>query len=117
MLGQESARTACASEPPSSGREQQSPILVLSASWKLSSREREVLKHCGEGQRNKQIAASMCCSTKTVETYWRRIFIKSGYSAKEEILAALLRMAIAQRGEAHEWPPATKAPPGLGSGW
>lgn len=110
MPAEEDLRAASARARLADEQEDQGPVTVLSVSWKLSSREREVLSHCGEGQRNKQIAAVMNCSTKTVETYWRRIFIKSGYSTKEEILAALLRIAIAQRRDGSALRPAG-APP------
>ena len=56
----------------------------------LTDREREILHLLAEGQRTKEIAATLGISTKTVETYRSRIMLKLGI----DNLAGLVKFAI-----------------------
>jgi len=60
----------------------------------LSRRESEVLCLSATGVRQKEVAALLHCSPQTVETYWRRITIKTGIGCREEILPRLLAVAL-----------------------
>jgi DNA-binding NarL/FixJ family response regulator len=57
----------------------------------LSNRETEVLKQIGRGFSNKEIAAQLSISTKTVETYKARILEKLGLRGRADIVRYALR--------------------------
>jgi DNA-binding CsgD family transcriptional regulator len=62
----------------------------MSGRSKLSPREREVLIHFAHGLTYRQIARRMGIATNTVDTYLRRIRVKSGAGNSAE----LVRLAI-----------------------
>ncbi|WP_443074400.1 helix-turn-helix domain-containing protein [Streptomyces sp. NBC_01462] len=55
----------------------------------LSTREREIAMLIGPGLTNKQIAARMNISIKTVETYLGRIFKKLGVKSRAQVVFLL----------------------------
>lgn len=57
----------------------------------LSDREREVLKQIGRGFSNKEIAAQLSISVKTVETYKTRILEKLGLRGRADMVLYALR--------------------------
>lgn len=57
----------------------------------LSDRETEVLKQIGRGFSNKEIAAQLSISTKTVETYKARILEKLGLRGRADMVRYALR--------------------------
>jgi DNA-binding NarL/FixJ family response regulator len=68
------------------------PRRIAPASATLSEREREVVRHVAHGFSNKEIAAKLDVSVKTVETYRFRATEKLGLNSRAE----LLRYAIDQ---------------------
>lgn len=73
-----------------------SPILRRQAAallqlQKLTPRELEVFHCLGQGMQNKEIAASLGISIKTVETYRKTIGTKLGLSGTELVRAAVLK--------------------------
>ncbi len=61
---------------------------------KLSDREYEVMRMIGAGMRNRDIAAVLFMSPKTVTTYKSRIFQKMGIKSSAEIVRYLLEAGI-----------------------
>ncbi len=61
---------------------------------KLSDREYDVMRKIGAGMRNKDIAAALFMSPKTVTTYKSRIFQKMGMRTGAEIIRYLLERGI-----------------------
>jgi DNA-binding NarL/FixJ family response regulator len=57
----------------------------------LSKREREVAELVAEGQTNKEIAAELYLSAKTIENHLSRIFEKLGVSKRAQVAAAIER--------------------------
>ncbi len=60
----------------------------------LSERERQVLKLIAQGRRNKEIAAELGVSTKSVETYRSRMMAKLGYANAAELVRYAVREGI-----------------------
>jgi DNA-binding NarL/FixJ family response regulator len=60
----------------------------------LSERETEVLRFIAEGLRNKEIAARLKVSTKSVETYRKRLLTKLGYASTAELVRHAIREGI-----------------------
>jgi DNA-binding CsgD family transcriptional regulator len=60
----------------------------------LSGGERETVRLAAEGLVSKEIAERRQQSVKTVDSYWARIYIKTGLGSQREILSALLRRAL-----------------------
>jgi DNA-binding NarL/FixJ family response regulator len=60
----------------------------------LSRRERLVLKELAEGKRAREVAEAMGISTKTVDTYRRRMMSKLGLESQAE----LVKYAVALHG-------------------
>ena len=56
----------------------------------LTKREREVLALAIEGLVNKEIAAQLGISPRTVESHWRNIYHKLGVRSKVEAIAKVL---------------------------
>jgi DNA-binding NarL/FixJ family response regulator len=69
----------------------------------LSAREREVADLVAQGHTNKQIAAELFLSEKTVESHLSRIFGKLGASKRAQVAAAIVDARVL-RGEAEEQP-------------
>jgi len=61
---------------------------------KLSDREREVLRFVANGLRNKEVAARLNVSVKSVETYRRRLMAKLGYTSTAELVRHALREGL-----------------------
>jgi DNA-binding CsgD family transcriptional regulator len=61
----------------------------------LSARETTVLALAAAGLHRKESASRLGCSLGTVDTYWRRIFRKTGRTSQSELFVALLAFAIA----------------------
>jgi DNA-binding NarL/FixJ family response regulator len=75
------------------------PILALLVSeHRLSARESEVLELAAIGRVNKEIAAVLNCSPKTIDVYWSRLFAKLRIHSRAEALAIVLRRALATKG-------------------
>jgi DNA-binding CsgD family transcriptional regulator len=68
----------------------------FAASHGLSLRETEVLMLAAQGLHRKECAFRLGCSTTTVDTYWHRVFKKTGWRYQAEALAALLAFALDQ---------------------
>jgi DNA-binding CsgD family transcriptional regulator len=58
--------------------------------YKLSSREMEVLVLAARGMISKEMAALLNLSTKTIDSYWSRIYSKTGIRSQRELLSSLL---------------------------
>lgn len=63
---------------------------------RLSERELQVLKLISDGLRNKEIAADLHISTKSVETYRSRLLTKLGFSSTAELVRYAVREKIAR---------------------
>jgi DNA-binding CsgD family transcriptional regulator len=63
----------------------------------LSGREHEVLAQAAAGLSNKDIAADLGCSPKTVDVYWSRIFMKLGVRSRAAVMSLVLRAATSAR--------------------
>ncbi|MBL9208469.1 MAG: response regulator transcription factor [Opitutaceae bacterium] len=61
---------------------------------RLSEREREVLRLVANGLRNKEVAARLDVSVKSVETYRRRLMNKLGYTSTAELVRHALREGL-----------------------
>jgi DNA-binding CsgD family transcriptional regulator len=82
-------------EYETSAPEPASSVLVrFCCEFAFSQREMRVLELASAGLSNKDIARGMCCSLRTVETYWVRMFRKSGIRSRHEILCELLSRAL-----------------------
>jgi len=57
----------------------------------LSDRETEVLRLAVLGKRNVEIAETVGCGPRTIDTYWRRIFKKTGQCSQRDVIAAVAR--------------------------
>lgn len=60
----------------------------------LSARETMVLALAAAGLHRKESASRLGCSLGTVDTYWRRIFRKTGRTSQAELFVALLSFAM-----------------------
>jgi len=60
----------------------------------LSEREAEVLRLIADGLRNKEIADQLGVSTKSVETYRKRLMTKLGFSSTAELIRHAIRTGI-----------------------
>lgn len=61
---------------------------------RISAREKDVLRLISEGLRNKEIASLLEVSTKSVETYRRRLQTKLGYASTAELIRHAIREGI-----------------------
>lgn len=67
------------------------------ATYQLSPREAAVVSLAAGGLSRKQSADQLGCSVATLDTHWRRIFKKTGFSCRTELFAGLLCFAINDR--------------------
>jgi DNA-binding CsgD family transcriptional regulator len=67
--------------------------------YRLSQREASVLNLFALGLHRKESAFQLGCSPGTVDTYWRRIFRKTGTPAQSELFAALLSFAVGENSQ------------------
>lgn len=58
----------------------------------LSPAEAEVVLAAVDGCSVDETADRLGCSRRTVETHWQRVFKKTGYRSKPDVLAAVLRL-------------------------
>ena len=58
----------------------------------LTTRELEVLQHLAAGQRNREIAAALSVSVKTVESHVRHIMQKLGAHSRTEAVVTAQRL-------------------------
>lgn len=65
--------------------------------WGLTERQRHVLDLVARGKTNKQVAATLGISERTVEIHIHSITIRAGLQGRNELLAALLRDALENR--------------------
>ena len=68
----------------------------------LSVREMEVVRLGAEGLVNKEIAARLSLSDRTVQTHWRNIFVKLGVSSRVEAIMRALRSGWIELGREEE---------------
>ena len=59
----------------------------------LTGREREIAQLVHDGKMNREIAAELYLSEKTVETHLRNIFGKLGVASRRDVAAAVERAA------------------------
>jgi DNA-binding NarL/FixJ family response regulator len=57
----------------------------------LTPREEEVLEHVLRGETNKEIAAALGCSDKTIEYHMRNILRKTQTSSRTRLMASRMR--------------------------
>jgi DNA-binding NarL/FixJ family response regulator len=69
------------------------PVARFQEDHALSEREAEIVALAAQGADNKEIAQSLECGIKTVQTHWMRIYDKTGHCSVQEVMAALLRMS------------------------
>lgn len=67
-------------------------ILQFCSRYRLSLREREVLRSCVTGANNDEIASLLKCSRSTISTYWNRIFKKLGVGSVTEVLLRMMEV-------------------------
>jgi DNA-binding CsgD family transcriptional regulator len=76
------------------------PVARFQEQHELSEREAEIVALASQGADNREIAISLECGIKTVQTHWLRIYDKSGYSSVQQILATLIQLSST------DWPAA-----------
>jgi DNA-binding CsgD family transcriptional regulator len=75
-------------------------VATFAAAYALSGRECELIEvAAGVGVSNKQIAARLGCSVRTIEVYWTRVFRKVGLRSRGEILAEFIVHALSRSPE------------------
>jgi len=57
----------------------------------LTPRENEVANHVAMGESNREIAAALCLSEKTVESHLVRIYAKLGVHSRSALTAIVVR--------------------------
>jgi DNA-binding CsgD family transcriptional regulator len=60
----------------------------------LRDRQAEVVELAARGLDTKAVAQIMGVGERTVETYWRRIFARTGRHGRDEVLAAVRAAAV-----------------------
>lgn len=60
---------------------------------RLSQSEYQAVCAAAEGLGTSEAALRVGCSVRTLDTHWQRIFNKTGYRSKQEVIALALRMA------------------------
>lgn len=81
----------------------------------LSAADVQLIGMVGEGGTNRQIAARLACSEKTVEQRLARLFQRTGRRSRVELVAAWLDGSLARLGAVPDVPPGGAAGPGAGS--
>jgi pSer/pThr/pTyr-binding forkhead associated (FHA) protein/DNA-binding CsgD family transcriptional regulator len=76
---------------PAAGAPAPEPFGRYARSHGLSRAEAEVLSFACEGLETKEIAARTGRSYKTVESYWSRIYLKTGLRSQRRVIVAALR--------------------------
>jgi DNA-binding CsgD family transcriptional regulator len=71
------------------------PVDALAARFSFSTREKDVLRMTAAGMHTKAVAATLGCASKTVEEYWKRIFLKVGSNSRHLIVAMVLAEVLA----------------------
>ncbi|MGW7250365.1 AAA family ATPase [Streptomyces decoyicus] len=82
----------------------------------LSEADIRLIGMVGEGGTNRQIAARLACSEKTVEQRLARLFQRSGKRSRVELVAAWLDGSLAGLGPVPDVPPGGAAGPGARPG-
>ncbi|MFI2188674.1 AAA family ATPase [Streptomyces sioyaensis] len=82
----------------------------------LSEADVQLIGMVGQGGTNRQIAARLACSEKTVEQRLARLFQRTGRRSRVELVAAWLDGSLAGLGPVPDVPPGGAAGPGAGSG-
>ncbi|MBM4796047.1 helix-turn-helix transcriptional regulator [Streptomyces sioyaensis] len=82
----------------------------------LSEADVQLIGMVGEGGTNRQIAARLACSEKTVEQRLARLFQRTGRRSRVELVAAWLDGSLAGLGPVPDVPPGGAPGPGAGFG-
>ena len=67
---------------------------LFSNDYSLSPREANVLLLATAGLHRKKIADRLGCSVATIDTYWRRLFKKTGTTSQCQVFAVLIIRAV-----------------------
>jgi two-component system NarL family response regulator len=78
------------------------PESNCSADWRLTARQRQVLRHVAEGEALKQIATQLDVSVKTIETHRRQIMDKLDLHSVAELTKYAIRQGLANLDEPAE---------------
>lgn len=84
-------RRAIAATP--AGTSHAERVSALSAAWRLTPRQAQVLDCVCQGLANKEISAGLRCSVRTVELHVGDIFRKAGVESRNQLLALFARGA------------------------
>ncbi len=84
---------AALEESASSDRQGISETEQVSAQWKLTPRQEDVLRQLVAGASNKEIADALGCSTKTVEHHVTAILRASGSQTRAEVVAKVWKVS------------------------
>jgi two-component system, NarL family, response regulator YdfI len=69
----------------------------ISGTFELTEREREVLAGVARGERNKEIAAHLGLTRRTIDTYLSNIFLKLGVDSRASAVAIALERGLLPR--------------------
>jgi len=69
-------------------------VTEFATSCRLSDRETAILVVAVQGNNRKETGHRLGCSASTVDTYWKRILLKTGRSSQGELLAVLLAFVV-----------------------
>jgi DNA-binding CsgD family transcriptional regulator len=75
-------------------------VREFSVKNRLSPREETVVRAAADGRDRKSSAALLGCSAGTVDTYWGRIFKKTGCRSQTEVFAKVVQFGITLRAPA-----------------
>ncbi len=89
--GEPVRQTLPAFKPSSSGKIQLTPVKFAASSPRLSPRQREILGLIASGKTNREIAAELVLSLRTVERHVNDIYAKLGVRNRTEAVAFALR--------------------------
>jgi DNA-binding CsgD family transcriptional regulator len=85
----------------------QQVIEEFALAYRLSDREREVIRLAASGLCTKEIGVRLGCATATVHTYWTRIYNKLSCRSREQVLAQLLAFVADHAPSSPHPPPGT----------
>jgi DNA-binding CsgD family transcriptional regulator len=68
-------------------------VAAVSRAYRLTPQEARILQAVTRGQASKEMAFDMGISRRTVDYYWRQIFVKLRCRSQLEVMALLLRRA------------------------